>query len=44
MNELLGFKEEGLKGLHFFIRDLDYPLVVGEYTPKDAYAIREKAE
>ena len=40
MNELLGFKEEGLKGLHFFIRDLDYPLVVGEYTPKDAYAIR----
>jgi hypothetical protein len=40
MNELLGFKEEGLRGLHFFIRGLDYPLVVGEYSAKDAYAIQ----
>ncbi len=40
MSELLGFKEEGLKGLHFFIQGLDFPLVVGEYSSRDTYAIQ----
>lgn len=31
MKQLLKFKKEGLKGLHFFTKNLNYPVVVASY-------------
>ena len=31
MKQILKFKKEGLKGLHFFIENLNYPIVVASY-------------
>ena len=38
--KVLGFREEGLRGLHFYIEGLDYPIVAAEYSEKDALAFR----
>ena len=38
--KVLGFREEGLRGLHFYIKGLDYPIVAAEYSERDAMAIR----
>lgn len=40
VNKVLGFREEGLRGLHFFIKDLDYPIVAAEYSDRDTMAFR----
>ena len=40
VNKVLGFREEGLRGLHFYIKDLDYPIVAAEYSERDAMAFR----
>lgn len=32
MKKLLKFKEEGLKSLHFFTKDLNFPVVAAAYT------------
>ena len=39
INKVLGFREDGLRGLHFYIKGLDYPIVVAEYSERDALAI-----
>lgn len=31
MKQILKFKKEGLKGLHFFTENLNYPIVVASY-------------
>ena len=33
--KVLGFREEGLKGLHFYIRGLEFPVVAAEYSARD---------
>ena len=38
VNKVLGFREEGLRGLHFFIKGLDYPIAAAEYSERDAMA------
>lgn len=32
MKKLLKFNEEGLKGLHFFMHNLNFPIVAAAYT------------
>ena len=36
INKVLGFREEGLQGLHFYIKDLDFPIVAAEYSERDS--------
>lgn len=38
MNKIIGFREDGLRGLHFYIRGMEYPVVAAEYTAADSYA------
>ena len=38
--KVLGFREEGLQGLHFYIKGLDYPIAAAEYSPRDAMLLR----
>ena len=38
--KVLGFREEGLRGLHFYIKGLDYPIAAAEYSERDAMAFR----
>ena len=33
--KILGFREEGLKGLHFYIKGLEFPVVAAEYSERD---------
>lgn len=33
---ILGFREEGLRGLHFYIKGLEFPVVAAEYSERDA--------
>lgn len=33
--KVLGFREEGLKGLHFYIKGLEFPVVAAEYSERD---------
>ena len=37
-NEVLGFRKEGLRGLHFYIKGLEYPIAAAEYSERDAQA------
>ncbi len=39
-NEVLGFRKEGLRGLHFYIKGLEYPIAAAEYSESDAQAFR----
>ncbi|MBQ4177307.1 MAG: hypothetical protein II640_07585 [Lachnospiraceae bacterium] len=39
-NEVLGFRKEGLRGLHFYIKGLEYPIAAAEYSERDAQAFR----
>lgn len=39
MTYIAGFKEPGLKGIHFFIKGLKFPIAIAHYTPKEAYEI-----
>lgn len=34
--KILGFREEGLRGLHFYIKGLEFPVVAAEYSERDA--------
>ncbi len=38
VGKVLGFREEGLRGLHFFIKGLEFPVVAAEYSERDAQA------
>ncbi len=38
--KVLGFQEEGLRGLHFYIKGLEFPIVAAEYSEKDAQAFK----
>ena len=40
VKKVLGFREEGLRGLHFYIDGLEYPIVAAEYSEQDALAFR----
>ena len=33
--KVLGFREEGLRGLHFYIKGLEFPVVAAEYSVRD---------
>ena len=33
--KVLGFQEEGLKGLHFYVKGLEFPVVAAEYSERD---------
>ena len=33
--KVLGFREEGLRGLHFYIKGLEFPVVAAEYSERD---------
>ena len=33
--DVLGFHEEGLRALHFYVKDLEFPVVAAEYTERD---------
>lgn len=35
MRHLLKFKEEDLKGLHFFTENLEFPVVAASYDERD---------
>lgn len=37
---VLGFREEGLRGLHFYIKGLEFPIVAAEYSERDAQMFR----
>ena len=39
-NEVLGFRKEGLRGLHFYIKGLEFPIAAAEYSERDAQAFR----
>lgn len=32
---VIGFREEGLKALHFYVKDLEFPVVAAEYSDRD---------
>ncbi len=36
VEKVLGFQEEGLRGLHFYIKGLEFPVVAAEYSERDA--------
>ncbi len=36
VEKVLGFREEGLRGLHFYIKGLEFPIVAAEYSDRDA--------
>ncbi len=36
VGKVLGFHEEGLRGLHFYIKGLEFPVVAAEYSERDA--------
>jgi hypothetical protein len=38
--EVLGFRKEGLRGLHFYIKGLEYPIAAAEYSERDALAFQ----
>lgn len=38
--KILGFREEGLRGLHFYIKGLEFPVVAAEYSERDAMRLR----
>lgn len=37
---IIGFPEDGLRALHFYIKGLEYPVVAAEYTQQQAGAFR----
>ena len=40
MKNILGFQEDGLRAIHFYINGLDYPVVAAEYTDHDTCAFQ----
>lgn len=40
MGEYLNFKEEGLKGVHFFMDKLEYPVVIAVYTKQEELLVK----
>lgn len=38
--KVLGFHEEGLRGLHFYIKGLEFPVVAAEYSERDMLMLR----
>ena len=37
---VLGFRKEGLKALHFYVKGLEFPVVAAEYSDRDMLMFR----
>ena len=40
MGKYLDFKEEGLKSVHFFMENLEYPVVIAVYTEQEEMLVK----
>lgn len=40
MGKYLDFKEEGLKSVHFFRENLEYPVVIAVYTEQEEMLVK----